>query len=148
MDLPREYVERCILDINSIKMRQNSKSTERDTLMKKLLRHDQLLQTIAAGRAFPEFNEGKIAFLPTFKFDKGTSTYDSSYKQRVPAWTDRILFKSKSVRVITYQSADEAMHSDHRPVYGTFQLGWGRTEVVTKKRKSKSQHVKRRKSKQ
>jgi hypothetical protein len=128
IDLPREYVERCITNIK--KCRSEEKSTpseEAGVLMKKLLRRDQLLQTIASGRAFADFNEGNIDFLPTFKFDKGTSNYDTSAKQRVPAWTDRILFRSKKVRVLEYQSASNAKHSDHRPVFGTFQVGWGST---------------------
>ena len=62
--------------------------------MKKLLRQDQLLQTISSGRAFTNFCEGKVTFLPTFKFDKGTSDYDTLHKQRIPAWTGRIVFRS------------------------------------------------------
>ncbi|KAL7533376.1 hypothetical protein ACHAXR_005191 [Thalassiosira sp. AJA248-18] len=137
IDLPREYVERCVMDIQQCASKDNgatmpaTKATtnvEVDALMNKLLRRDQLLQTIASGQAFSDFNEGKITFLPTFKFDKGTSNYDTSHKQRVPAWTDRILFRSDKARVLEYQSAAEATHSDHRPVFGTFQLGWGLTE--------------------
>ena len=129
IDLPREYVEHCITNI--IQQRQSEGGAESkhqtDKWMKKLLRHDQLLQTIASERAFSGFNEGKISFLPTFKFDKGTSYYDTSHKQRIPAFTDRILFRSpmNKVRILEYQSIAEAKHSDHRPVFGTYQLGWG-----------------------
>jgi hypothetical protein len=107
--------------------------------MKKLLRQDQLLQTIASGRAFTNFCEGKVTFLPTFKFDKGTSDYDTSHKQRIPAWTDRIVFRSNKVNVLEYDSATEAKHSDHRPVFGTFKIGWGigYTSSVSSKRKLK-----------
>lgn len=41
---------------------------------------------------FSGFSEGPLNFRPTYKFDTGTDTYDTSSKQRVPAWTDRILF--------------------------------------------------------
>eukprot|EP00957_Ditylum_brightwellii_P057411 4353111-Ditylum_brightwellii.AAC.1 len=60
----------------------------KDQLRLNLLRYDQLLKTISEGRAFPNFAEGKITFPPTFKFDKGTPSYDTSHKQRIPAWTD------------------------------------------------------------
>ncbi|KAK1739544.1 inositol polyphosphate 5-phosphatase [Skeletonema marinoi] len=137
VDLPREYVERCIIDIKD--NRSCERLEEADDLMNKLLRRDQLLQTIASGRAFPQFSEGKITFLPTFKFDKGTQNYDTSHKQRVPAWTDRILFRSSKVNVLEYQSVPAATHSDHRPVFGTYQLGWG----VTTKDSSRSRGDKR-----
>jgi hypothetical protein len=128
IDLPREYVERCIIDIKDNQL--NDRHIEVDGLMNKLLRRDQLLQTIASGRAFSQFSEGKITFLPTFKFDKGTQNYDTSHKQRVPAWTDRILFRSNKVKVLEYQSVPDALHSDHRPVFGTFQVGWGLSTAV------------------
>ena len=124
IDLPREYVDRCLDDIQQCWNREGDVGS----LMKKLLRRDQLLQTIASGRAFPDFGEGQITFLPTFKFDKGTSNYDTSHKQRVPAWTDRILFRSDKVNVLEYQSAVDAKHSDHRPVFGSYQIGWGLKE--------------------
>ncbi|KAL3804964.1 hypothetical protein ACHAWO_012537, partial [Cyclotella atomus] len=71
-------------------------------------------------------------------FDKGTSDYDTSYKQRIPAWTDRILFKSNNIKVLKYDSVPNAMHSDHRPVFGTFLLGWGNVEATEKKSKRKT----------
>ncbi|EED86722.1 phosphatidylinositol phosphatase, partial [Thalassiosira pseudonana CCMP1335] len=115
VDLPREFVERCIIDIQKCKTKEVVGES-----MNKLLRRDQLLQTMASGRAFPNFSEGKISFMPTFKFDKGSPHYDTSHKQRVPAWTDRILFRSNSIRVLEYNSVPKAMHSDHRPVYGSY----------------------------
>ena len=44
-------------------------------------------------RGVAPFNEAAIAFPPTYKFDVGTSTYDTSAKRRVPSWTDRVLYK-------------------------------------------------------
>ena len=133
VDLPREYVEQCITNIKE--NQSHGRFEEVDYLMNFLLRRDQLLQTIASGRAFPQFSEGKITFLPTFKFDKGTQNYDTSHKQRVPAWTDRILFRSNKVNVLEYQSVPSAMHSDHRPVFGTYQIGWGTTKDTSGRRK-------------
>uniref|UniRef100_A0A3Q1FQZ1 Inositol polyphosphate-5-phosphatase Ja n=1 Tax=Acanthochromis polyacanthus TaxID=80966 RepID=A0A3Q1FQZ1_9TELE len=39
------------------------------------------------------FIEGPLNFPPTYKFDVGTHTYDTSAKKRKPAWTDRILWR-------------------------------------------------------
>ncbi|EAX86941.1 Endonuclease/Exonuclease/phosphatase family protein [Trichomonas vaginalis G3] len=51
----------------------------------KLLPHDELLQ-----EKFPII-EGEIAFLPTYRFDKNSQIYDTSKKQRVPSYCDRII---------------------------------------------------------
>ena len=41
---------------------------------------------------------------------------------RIPAWTDRILFKKKSsLDLLSYSSVMDMRSSDHRPVYATFQ---------------------------
>lgn len=59
-----------------------------------LLRHDQLTREKAAGRVFQGFHEQSIAFPPTYKYDKGTERFDTSLKQRVPSYTDRVLFRT------------------------------------------------------
>ena len=64
-----------------------------------LLEKDQLKSTIVDSGIFDEFEEGDITFDPTFKFDLNTHQYDTSKKQRKPAWTDRVLFKSNQVRI-------------------------------------------------
>jgi len=130
VDLPRELTEHSILH-----------ETERNrSATKDLLRHDQLIQSMAEGRAFPRFGEGKIAFMPTFKYDKESSSYDTSHKQRIPAWTDRILFQpTDGIRVLDYQSVPDSQSSDHRPVHGTYRIGMeGRIiPPATRKRKRK-----------
>ena len=141
IDLPREYVERCIIDVQRCRLKDELGRA--DVLMGNLLRRDQLLQTMASGRAFSNFYEGQVTFLPTFKFDKGTSNYDTSHKQRVPAWTDRIVFRSNKVSVLEYNSAAEARHSDHRPVFGTFKLGWRMSDNLSNKLKTKRTRARR-----
>ena len=47
-----------------------------------------------------KFKEGQIQFYPTYKFDRGTHTYDTSRKYRTPSWTDRILHMSKTGKVV------------------------------------------------
>ncbi|BHF60605.1 Phosphatidylinositol 4,5-bisphosphate 5-phosphatase A [Sparganum proliferum] len=57
-----------------------------------LLEYDQLLRAMKEDLIFQDFLEGPIRFPPTFKFDKGTNIYDTSKKNRVPSYTDRILY--------------------------------------------------------
>ncbi|XP_062157551.1 type IV inositol polyphosphate 5-phosphatase 11 [Alnus glutinosa] len=86
-----------------------------------LTRKDQLLQEAERGRIFNGYCEGRLTFKPTYKYDVGSSKYDTSYKVRVPAWTDRILFKIEDVEKInatlrSYESMDGIYSSDHKPV--------------------------------
>ncbi|RKP04169.1 hypothetical protein CXG81DRAFT_8682, partial [Caulochytrium protostelioides] len=59
-----------------------------------LLEMDQLTTERRKGHVFGEFDEAGITFLPTYKFDLGAKHYASVAAQRVPSWTDRILFKA------------------------------------------------------
>ncbi|KAH9577535.1 Endonuclease/exonuclease/phosphatase [Trypanosoma melophagium] len=54
---------------------------------------DELRQGMISGDTFDGFQEPVINFPPTYKFDRGTDLYDTSYKKRDPAWCDRILFR-------------------------------------------------------
>ncbi|KAG0244691.1 Endonuclease/exonuclease/phosphatase [Mortierella sp. GBAus27b] len=92
-----------------------------------LLKHDQLIAQQRLSRAFSEFDEPPITFQPTFKYDVGTNTWDSSEKRRVPAYTDRILYRSKgtskdNVEALFYKSHMEQIISDHKPVSALFKL--------------------------
>lgn len=142
LDLPREIAERTV---DQILLCQDE--AEARSLRTQLLRHDQLLRTISEGAAFSDFSEGEIKFPPTFKFDKGTPDYDTSHKQRIPAWTDRILFKqNRGVKVHEYNSVQGAMHSDHRPVYATMSLNIQGSEVEKETIQKKKKRRKRRKA--
>ncbi|KAG0175793.1 inositol polyphosphate 5-phosphatase [Apophysomyces sp. BC1021] len=85
-----------------------------------LLGADQLQREMQEGRVFPKYEEGPITFLPTYKYDNGTDIYDTSEKQRVPGWTDRIIFKGRSLKQLQYARA-ELLTSDHRPVLSVFE---------------------------
>ena len=85
--------------------------------------HDQLRQQRQQGLAFQDFEEGPIEFGPTYKFDAGTDTFDTSEKQRTPAWTDRILWHRKSpLQLVRYASHPTLMMSDHKPVSATLDV--------------------------
>ncbi|OMO87658.1 Inositol polyphosphate-related phosphatase [Corchorus capsularis] len=82
---------------------------------------DQLLQEAERGQIFNGYCEGILTFKPTYKYNVGSSNYDTSYKVRVPSWTDRILFKIQDPDRINatlhcYESIDDIFSSDHKPV--------------------------------
>jgi len=86
-----------------------------------LVSNDQLSMMMQFDKTFNGLHEGQLTFRPTYKFDKGTDVYDTSQKQRIPSWTDRILYKSHGkVELLSYFSANEIRNSDHKPVYATF----------------------------
>lgn len=60
-----------------------------------LLKKDQLLMEKEKGNVFDGYEEGEIAFPPTYKYDLFSVDYDTSEKCRIPAWTDRVLWKRK-----------------------------------------------------
>ena len=88
---------------------------------------DELRLEKTAGRVFVGYVEGPLAFAPTYKYDRGTDDYDTSSKQRAPAWCDRILWReSQSVRRLRYGRCEELRTSDHRPVLADLELRCGR----------------------
>jgi hypothetical protein len=111
IDLPREEVE------------QKIKEKKWDYLYQ----FDQLQTAKSSRRIFKDFREGKIEFAPTYKYDIGTTIYDTSEKKRCPAWTDRILYKAPAnsafgcVDLEMYNRC-ELFVSDHRPVKAVFSV--------------------------
>ncbi|KAI0240548.1 hypothetical protein L0F63_007435 [Massospora cicadina] len=86
-----------------------------------LLRFDQLKLQQLSGKAFADFSEGEITFAPTYKYDIGTSSYDTSEKKRTPSWCDRILWRSQGALELTRYTSHAALtSSDHKPISGCF----------------------------
>ncbi|KAJ5328982.1 hypothetical protein N7452_009372 [Penicillium brevicompactum] len=79
----------------------------------RLYENDQLNLQMVAGRAFQFYSEGPIEFPPTYKYDVGRDTYDTSEKARIPAWCDRVLWRGNNLRQTHYQTADLKV-SDHQ----------------------------------
>ncbi|XP_059618948.1 type II inositol 1,4,5-trisphosphate 5-phosphatase [Phlebotomus argentipes] len=81
---------------------------------------DQLHVEMKRKSVFMNFVEGPIMFQPTYKYDPGTNNWDSSEKARMPAWCDRILWRSDKTHQIVYDSIMALQLSDHKPVYALF----------------------------
>ena len=89
-----------------------------------VLEFDQLNYLRHEGLIFNGYEEDPIRFLPTYKYDPGTNNFDTSSKQRVPAYTDRILYKSHKSTPITplhYDIVQGVVTSDHKPVWGMWE---------------------------
>ena len=105
----------------------------------KLLERDQLLVSRRKKQDFPlrAFTEMPITFAPTYKYDVGTDTYDTSEKKRAPAWCDRILWRDGrgrgGIRQESYERC-EVRVSDHRPVTGCFVMRVKRVERERRER--------------
>ena len=103
----------------------------------RLYENDQLNIQMVVGNCFNYYREGRVKFMPTYKYDIGKDEFDSSDKQRIPAWTDRILWKinhsrnavlagevlGTQMKQLQYDSVMGLRFSDHRPVYAIFEMG-------------------------
>jgi hypothetical protein len=88
----------------------------------KLLEQDQLTKCMPNNPILSNFKENLLEFDPTYKYDKNSSNYDTSMKQRIPAWCDRILIYREGGKHIAPESYQriESQFSDHRPVVAVF----------------------------
>ena len=90
-----------------------------------LLKYDQLTNEKEKNNVFQCFKEGTIEFLPTYKYQPGTTLYEQrpGKKKREPAWCDRILYCSQldsgGITIMKYRRS-EINVSDHKPVTATF----------------------------
>jgi hypothetical protein len=89
----------------------------------KVLEYDQLKREFETKNPlYDNLLEGNITFSPTYKYLPGTEQYDSS--ERVPSWTDRILYRAKKnfLTQCKYSSINDTYLSDHKAVYSIFKL--------------------------
>eukprot|EP00545_Synedropsis_sp_CCMP1620_P006920 CAMPEP_0119015632 /NCGR_PEP_ID=MMETSP1176-20130426/11335_1 /TAXON_ID=265551 /ORGANISM="Synedropsis recta cf, Strain CCMP1620" /LENGTH=725 /DNA_ID=CAMNT_0006968941 /DNA_START=52 /DNA_END=2225 /DNA_ORIENTATION=+ len=88
---------------------------------------DQLNNERAKGHAFTGFDEGRLNFRPTYKYQPGTDVYEQrpDKKLRAPAWCDRILWMAQEpnhVQQLSYDRSETPNCSDHKPVYSTLNI--------------------------
>ena len=85
-----------------------------------LLSYDQLNVFKKETSIIGQMEEGDIKFNPTYKYNFNANEYDTT--KRTPSWCDRILYKRGSnVKVIAYNRCDFTL-SDHKPIYGIYNL--------------------------
>ncbi|CAJ1969738.1 unnamed protein product [Cylindrotheca closterium] len=90
-----------------------------------LYRYDELHKGVRLGEVLVDFDTLPCNFNPTFKVER-THGYD--YKdQRIPSYTDRILFKSApglrtNLRPLGYEPCEDFITSDHKPIRGSFSI--------------------------
>ena len=97
-----------------------------------LMTYDQLNKERSSNKVFKGFLEHPVAFNPTYKYDIGSSQFDSRYfgskfseKKRAPAWCDRILYLNSAknlINVRSYSTCMELTESDHKPVYSLMEM--------------------------
>ncbi|CAH8610918.1 unnamed protein product [Schistosoma bovis] len=87
-----------------------------------LLKYDELLKLMENRNLFDGFHEPIINFAPTYKFDMNSNVYDSSDKNRVPSYCDRIIWSGDGCEPIVYRSHPEFVCSDHKPVSAYFSV--------------------------
>ncbi|KAH8873801.1 Inositol polyphosphate 5-phosphatase OCRL-1 [Schistosoma japonicum] len=87
-----------------------------------ILKYDELLKLMGNRSLFDGFQEPTINFAPTYKFDMNSNVYDSSDKNRVPSYCDRIIWSGDGCEPIAYRSHPGFICSDHKPVSAYFSV--------------------------
>ena len=115
----------CVIFMGDMNYRINGNRKVIDKLLdanmhEVLMFNDQLTVSFNQQKLPHFLIESPVTFRPTYKFDTGSDVYDTSAKQRIPSWTDRILYTEPNMTCLTYNSVPDIRISDHRPVYASF----------------------------
>eukprot|EP00930_Biecheleria_cincta_P084413 TRINITY_DN73891_c0_g1_i1.p1 TRINITY_DN73891_c0_g1~~TRINITY_DN73891_c0_g1_i1.p1 ORF type:complete len:956 (+),score=159.45 TRINITY_DN73891_c0_g1_i1:71-2938(+) len=101
---------------------QTAKQKVQEHRFGELLALDQLNLMRRDGMAFQDFDEKSIKFVPSYKWLPDSNAYNMRSQKHVPAWTDRILYRSKTSPAMTVHKYNIHLglrQSDHRPVFAT-----------------------------
>uniref|UniRef100_F1L4S6 72 kDa inositol polyphosphate 5-phosphatase n=1 Tax=Ascaris suum TaxID=6253 RepID=F1L4S6_ASCSU len=108
--------------VDALSAQQMTENISVESFFSDLLVDDELTVEKCKGNVFVEFDEAHISFPPTHKFIAGSNDYVCN---RIPSYTDRVLFYSKDedrIRPLMYDSLWDEDCSDHKPVYAVFTL--------------------------
>ena len=91
-----------------------------------LLKNDQFYKYKNQDSEFNDISEGNIRFNPTYKFNKNSNEYIKGNNNfKAPSYTDRIFYGNKNgIKLITYDSINSLNFSEHKPVYGIFDMNF------------------------
>lgn len=96
------------------------------TDIKRLLKFDQLLYACKHRHSFFGYEEPQISFLPSYKYNYYSDSLDTTKNKSAPAYCDRILYRKNDIGIdVTpkvYSLLKDFKMSDHRPVYGIFDI--------------------------
>jgi hypothetical protein len=89
-DLNYRLSEHTLKKEECLELLQQWEESPRESI-EKLFFFDQLERIRQRRKAFQEFDEPPVRFMPTYKYKPGTSEFDTS--KRMPAWCDRVLWR-------------------------------------------------------
>jgi hypothetical protein len=90
-----------------------------------LYKYDELQRGLREGDLLVNFNTLQCPFAPTFKMERRSGCHYT--RQRVPSYTDRVLFKSAEALEAnlipeSYESCVNFVTSDHKPIRAAFSI--------------------------
>lgn len=96
------------------------------------MEQDQLLLEITKKNVFNGYIEGKIDFPPSYRYRIDTNVLTT--KNRVPSYTDRILFSGKMKKTCSVKSYDtetDIVQSDHKPVFAQLEIEYNNKQEIS-----------------
>eukprot|EP01134_Creolimax_fragrantissima_P002331 CFRG2331T1 len=103
----------------NVKLLLTNTNIGQQNAINRLLSTDQLNHQRSRKLAFQNYAEGRITFVPTYKYVVGTDMYTA---ERVPSWTDRVLYRGEYFKLMSYSRHPTFCQSDHKPISARFTL--------------------------
>eukprot|EP00468_Gymnochlora_sp_CCMP2014_P010756 CAMPEP_0167747952 /NCGR_PEP_ID=MMETSP0110_2-20121227/4569_1 /TAXON_ID=629695 /ORGANISM="Gymnochlora sp., Strain CCMP2014" /LENGTH=2368 /DNA_ID=CAMNT_0007632915 /DNA_START=71 /DNA_END=7177 /DNA_ORIENTATION=- len=93
--------------------------------LEQLQEFEQLRKEKGEGRCLFGFDECKISFRPSYRYQTDSNEWSRAKLFNLPSWTDRILWRSshlKGIKASRYWMDQSQLGSDHRPVLCSFHV--------------------------